>query len=114
MTSSELINQVYANFDTFLDLWNEKNDDSAGVGVFVFNEKNYSNVRTIEEAKFIYCSLDVARQLFIKDELALKTVHQYLTSLDYGSEFLFIVLEYQHHGKDLQIYFHKASRVGLS
>jgi hypothetical protein len=114
MTYPQLLGHIYRRYADLLKAWNTACDEQGNAGVLVFLPEDYSSTESFNQVRHKYWT---APELLTYLKAGVQSGNGYrnlLFDLDFGEEFLVMIVEFLGDESRRAVHVHKITRVGLN
>lgn len=114
MTYSQLLDHIYRRYSALLKAWNTACDDLENAGALVFMPERYLSADSFEQVRHEYWTTPEVTAYLKAGGQTEGGYLELLFDLDFGEEFLVMIVEFLGDKSKHAVHIHKITRVGLN
>jgi hypothetical protein len=114
MTYPQLLYHIYRRYSDLLKVWNTTCDEQENAGALVFLPQDYSSAESFEQVQHEYWTTPEIQAYLKAGGQSDDGYLDLLFDLDFGEEFLVIIVESLEDESRHSVHVHKITRVGLN
>lgn len=114
MTSRNLIKLLHERFSTFCDIWEGQNDSFQDIGFLVFDSIAFANAAGFDDLTYSFLTVKQVRKFLAEGRKSDSGVDVLLKNLNYGEEYLVMVIEHGSDPTEVVVEFRKIDQIRLN
>jgi hypothetical protein len=114
MTYPQLLADIYRRYEDLLRTWNQACDEQENAGAMVFLPDNYSTAHAFDQVHYAFWTTPEIQAYLKAGGQADDGFVELLLDLDFGEEFLVMIVEFLGNENRHAVHVHKITKVGLN